>query len=99
MYKSQYEYSSKYLLSFIRTNELFGCFPAIKLEQNTVSVPLFPDRDTSVIRSPAQLTDEERALFVAIEKNYVSLEDNCLVISVKLSRPFGKTVGVSVYTF
>lgn len=99
MYKSQYEYSTKYLLSFIRTNELFGHFPAINLEQNTASVPLSPDRDTSVIPNPAQLTNGERALFVGFEKNYVNLENNCLVISIELSRPLGKTVGASVYIF
>lgn len=48
---------------------------------------------------PEELTDEERASFVGIEKHTIFLEDDHLVLSINLSRPLGKAVRVSVYVF
>ena len=98
-HRSQYEYSSSYLLSFIRSNELFGDFPDITLKPNVSSELLLSERKEDVMEIPEELTDEERASFVGIEKRSILLEDDRLVLSIRLSRPLGKTVRVSVYAF
>jgi len=43
-HKSQYNSNAKYLLSFIRTNELFGDFPVITLKPNSAGAFLTSDR-------------------------------------------------------
>jgi len=96
-HRSQYNYSAKYLLSFIRSNELFGDFPVIMLKPKTSSVLVSSERKEDLVEIPEELTDEERASFVGIEKQSILLEDNNLVLSINLSRPLGKAVGVSVY--
>ncbi len=86
-HRSQYISSAKYLLTFIRSNELFGNFPVIRLNQNG---------STHVVASPM---GQEHASFVGLEERSVSIEDNNLVITINLSRRVGKTVGVSLYVF
>jgi len=98
-HRSQYNYSARYLLSFIRSNELFGDFPVIVLKPKTSSVLVSSERKEDLMEIPEELTDEERAAFVGIEKHSILLEDNHLVISINLSRPLGEAVGVSVHVF
>ncbi len=98
-HRSQYEYSARYLLSFIRSNELFGDFPVVILKPNASSVVLPSEVKEDITEIPEELTDEERASFVGIEERSILLEDNHLVISTKLLRPIGKAVGASVYVF
>jgi LmbE family N-acetylglucosaminyl deacetylase len=96
---SQYTHGARFLLSFICSNELFGDFPVTTLKPKASSVLSSSERKKHLIKLLAQLTEEERASFVGIEQRSVLLEDNYLVISVNLSRPVGKAVGVSVYVF
>ena len=98
-HQSQYDYSARYLLSFIRSNELFGDFPDITLKPNVSSELLLLERKEEVMEVPEELTDEERASFVGIEKHTILLEDDNLVLSVNLSRALGKAVRVSIYVF
>ena len=37
--------------------------------------------------------------FIGIEKSFIHIEGNELQLSIKLSRPLGKEVGVSIYIF
>jgi LmbE family N-acetylglucosaminyl deacetylase len=98
-HKSQYNSNAKYLLSFIRTNELFGDFPIITLKPNISGSFLTSDRQIDLTVFPEQLNTEERTSFVGIEERFVRLEDNDLIFSIKLSRPIAEAVGVSVYIF
>ncbi len=93
-HRTQFDYASRYLLSFVRNRELFGDFPPL--------APAFTD----TIGEPADdgatyelLTDEERAAFVGIEARTAQIENGALVLTFELSRPLGKAVGASVYLF
>lgn len=98
-HRSQFISSAAYLCSFVRTNELFGDFPIVALRADEI-VSLSPSERTGDLEElPEELTKEERVAFVGIEKHAVRLEDNRLIISITLSRPLGKEVGVSVYAF
>jgi LmbE family N-acetylglucosaminyl deacetylase len=98
-HRSQYEERTKYLLSFIRTNELFGDFTIITLNTNKAFVPIASNRSEYLKELPEELLNEERANFVGIEEEFLSLEDNNLVFTLKLSRPLGETTGISLYLF
>lgn len=96
---SQYHSSAKYLLSFIRSNEIFGDFPVVTLKDKSYSVLLVSSRGESLNEMPEGLLDEERASFVGVESDSAYLENDNIVFSVQLSRPLGKTVGISVFVF
>ncbi|MFH0795577.1 MAG: PIG-L family deacetylase [Candidatus Omnitrophota bacterium] len=98
-YHTQYNTSRSYLLSFIGSNELFGDFPAISLKPETYNFFLSSRKKEEVPEPPEELTDEERAVFLGIEEQMVSLQGKNLVVSLKLSRPVVGTVGLSVYLF
>ncbi len=95
-HRSQFKASAKYLNSFVRSNELFGDFPVVTLKENTPSAVISTEGKEDFTNG---LTDEESAAFVGVRRQFVHSENNHLVISVELSRPMGKTVGVSVYVF
>jgi len=99
-HKTQYGSNAKYLLSFMRTNELYGDFPMINLKPNNSGSFLTSDRQEDLTVFPEQLNIEEQTSFVGIEERYVSLENKEIVFFIKLSRPFLKTtVGVSAFIF
>lgn len=98
-HKSQYNSNAKYLLSFIRTNELFGDFPVITLKPNSAGAFLTSERKIDLTEFPEQLNAQERTSFVGLEERFVRLEDNDLIFSITLSRPVAEAVGVSVYIF
>ena len=95
---SQYEYSAKYLLSFVRANELFGGFAPILLSAATGTVSY-----AGSIPSPADTdlftTEEEKVLFVGIEEQRVGVEKGCFVMSVRYTRPLSEAVTLSVHAF
>ncbi len=96
---TQYNASARYLLSFIKPNELFGDFPIVHLEASAppVSLPSEPIREHGEIHE--ELTDEERARFIGIETRRLALEGDRLVLSVTYSRPLAEAVGLSVFVF
>ena len=97
-HRTQYGYSARYLLSFVRPNELFGDFPAIALRQGPAALSL-PDGTRDVVEAPEELTEQERAAFVGFEERSVQLEDGDLVLSFRFSRPLAQAVEGSVYIF
>jgi len=99
MHRSQFKSAARYLLSFVRTNELFGRFPLIKLKQNESSSKPLGSRTIELTELPEQVLDEERLLFLGLEEETVSLEDGYLVYNIKLARPLARTVGVSLFVF
>jgi len=98
-HRSQVESSGKYLLSFVRANELFGDFPP-------VVVPAVPAEDQlpagRLQRSPQlqeQLTEEEQASFIGIEQVHTWRDADDLVVAVRLSKPLGGAVSASIFAF
>jgi LmbE family N-acetylglucosaminyl deacetylase len=111
-HRTQYEASAGYLLSFIRTDELFGDYPPLELSEDTAdgSAPptpgpplssrgLAPRPSPQPPAAPDQLTDSERARFVGVESRRMWLDHGDMVISVGLSEPLGRGVEMSVYAF
>ncbi len=98
-HRSQYNSSMAYLSSFIKQNELFGDFPSIKLNNNTLSAKTINNAANYLKEAPDQLTDKERVFFVGFEERNVAREGDNLVFSIKLSKPFAESIGLSVYVF
>jgi LmbE family N-acetylglucosaminyl deacetylase len=98
-HRSQYDSSKQYLLSFIRSNELFGDFETVVLSPQLAPVVLTAKSKEDLAALPEQLIDTERESFVGIEKHSVFLENDNLVVTATLSRPLAETVGVSIYLF
>jgi LmbE family N-acetylglucosaminyl deacetylase len=98
-HRSQYDASKRYLLSFIRSNELFGDFEPVVVSPRLRPISLTSKSERDAASLPEELIDEERASFVGIENRLVALEEDSLVITTTLSRPLGETVGLSLYVF
>jgi LmbE family N-acetylglucosaminyl deacetylase len=90
-HRTEMEYAGHLLLSFVRTNELFGDLPA---------VAAVPGEAPSVLSGPgvgrpeavAPLTESERARLVGIERRSVSVEGRDLVVRVDFTRRLGEDV-------
>jgi LmbE family N-acetylglucosaminyl deacetylase len=98
-HKTQFKYSSGYLSRFVRQNELFGDFPTVVLPAREGNVVLNPTDAVAPEDLPEELTDEEKARFVGLEKRWVSLEEGRLVITINYSRPLVGETAVSVDVF
>jgi len=96
---SQFKSSGKYLLSFVRKNELFGDLPTINFTGPGSRSLQTTENIADAIEVPQELINEEKAAFVGIVKRSIILLDDSLTISLKLSRPMGKTVGTVLYIF
>lgn len=96
---SQYISTPAYLLTFVRSQELFGDFPDIPVEPREPESPMASSRTEDLKTFPEELGAEEAASFVGVEDHSVHMENNCVVMSIRLSRPLGKTAGLSLYTF
>ena len=85
------------LLAFVRRNELFGDFSAIQTARG------FSAGAQESFDQPAEeqefLTAEERARFVGIEERMIGVEDGCLAVRVRLSRPLARAVELSIQAF
>ncbi len=98
-HRTQYAYSAKYLLSFIRSNELFGDFPLVMLRPTDPAIPLASDHAEHVPLVREELTEQEAAAFVGIEERFVRLEGDTVVLSLKFSRPLAEAVEASLFVF
>ncbi|MBN1794189.1 MAG: PIG-L family deacetylase [Candidatus Omnitrophica bacterium] len=98
-HRSQYEVNKKYLLSFIRRNGLYGDFSAVRLRSKEELISLVFSSSEYLNEFPDQLLDEERAEFVGVEKEFLSIESGALIFTLRLSRPLQKSTGVSLYLF
>ena len=100
IYNEEYSSSGSYLATFIKSNELFGNFPAIKLHRSMPAEPAGFYADKDIIQQiPDELTSEEKSAFIGFEERTVRLEGENLIITINLSRPLGKTVGLSIFVF
>ena len=98
-HRTQYGSSARYLLSFVRPNELFGYFPSIALRRTTSPTPLSSSANDRAGDAHEELTDEERAKFVGLEERRVWLEGEQLIVSVSYSRPLAEAVELSIFVF
>ncbi len=98
-HQSQFEVSSKLLLSFIASNELFGDFPVVMLDRKIDLPYSLNESRMDSTNIPEELTEEETNLFVGIESRYISVEGENLVFSIETSRPLLETVSLSIYLF
>ena len=96
---SQFAYAANYLQSFVRGDEFFGDFPSVHLRRGAGDEPATLDVRQSEDQMPEQLTEEERAAYLGIEKRSTRLEGSNLVMSLEFSRPIARTVGVDVHLF
>lgn len=97
-HRTQYDSNVRYLDSFIRANELFGDYPDVHLDVDDAALGSEPPQQTDVL-APEELTDTERASFIGVEWRTVRRTDTDLTLSVTLSRPLAKGVGLSAYLF
>jgi len=86
---SQYNSSKKYLLSFVRPNELFGDFKDVALSEKKQDI-LSPD---------GELLFKQRVSFVGIKGIYTKIDDGNIIFTIHLSRPLGKNVGIGLSLF
>jgi LmbE family N-acetylglucosaminyl deacetylase len=98
-HRSQYESAAAYLDSFVRSNELFGDFPPVVLAVGVPSAGVSAEIREDPGTNSEELTKEEREAFVGVEERHVSLGKDHITISIKISRPLAKAMGVSVYLF
>lgn len=97
-HKTQYEYSGKYLSSFVRTNEMFGDFPTYKLQSST---PTDIEKSELVAESelPEDFTEEEKSSFVNFDKRKALVENGQLVLTTHFKNPLREKVRLSICLF
>jgi LmbE family N-acetylglucosaminyl deacetylase len=93
--RSQMDYAAWRLLSFIRTDEIFGDYPDVKPVQADTITRLRGE----VARMPDELTREEHSVVVGFEERWVSLHADTLIHTVVFSRPLGDEVTADVHAF
>jgi LmbE family N-acetylglucosaminyl deacetylase len=97
---SQYMSSGRYLVSFIRSNELFGDFKPVDLKFNVHDAVIPSEsKEEEIFQDDRLLTDNQKVAFVGIQERTVRVVNDRLEMTVNLSRPIGKAVGVTFYLF
>jgi LmbE family N-acetylglucosaminyl deacetylase len=82
-HRTQIQYDTQYLESFLRPNELFGDFPELTLSSDGDSTP-----------SPAE---QEHASLVGVETKTVRLRNHALEITVGFQHPLGEETGIQIF--
>jgi LmbE family N-acetylglucosaminyl deacetylase len=99
-HKSQYFSSPRYLLSFVKFNELFGDSPPLRLRLNeNVPVILWQKKLMTTMELPEELNDQERSAFVGVDWKYLRWESKNLIVTIGLSKPLAQDVEASIYFF
>ncbi len=99
-HKTQYASSPKYLLSFVRNNELFGDFRRMQLHVNQ-DAEVFSNkhRFMPLIELPEEFNNQEKMAFIGVEWKFVRWQGDDLIISIQLSKPLANSVEAFVYIF
>jgi len=95
-YRSQNQCNPWYLFTFVRSNELFGNFPVIKLKAQVSGRPLWQDLEAyqNLEIDPEHKKDTENS--VTSDIAYAAM-DNKLLIRLQLRKSIEKDIGVSVF--
>ena len=96
-HRTQYETTPRFLSAFVRSNELFGDFPDVRLDANTPS--LSTSENTLGNAASDGIVEQERAFLIGIVKRTIKIENGALVVSLDLTHPLAREVGLSVYLF
>jgi LmbE family N-acetylglucosaminyl deacetylase len=99
-HKSQYFSSPRYLLSFVKFNELFGDLPPLRLNLNeNVSIISGQKKLMTTMELPEELNEQERSAFVGVDWKSLRWEPDNLVVTIGLSKPLAQNVEASIYFF
>jgi LmbE family N-acetylglucosaminyl deacetylase len=99
-HKSQYFSSPRYLLSFVKFNELFGDIPPLNLRLNeNISIILGQKKLMTTMELPEELNDRERSAFVGVDWKSLRWEPENLIVTIGLSKPLAQDVEASIYFF
>ena len=99
-HKSQYFSSPRYLLSFVKFNELFGDMPPLMLHlYENVSIISGQKRLMSTMELPEELNEQERSAFVGVDWKSLRWEPENLIVTIGLSKPLAQDVEASIYFF
>jgi len=99
-HRTQYAYSKQYLLSFARSNELFGDFADVVIPRaDHASVTLTAGGAATTAEGAAHLTERQRAVIVGIESRSIRVEGDDVVLSLTFTRPLAPTLRVAVFLF
>lgn len=98
-HRSQYAYSSKLLLSFVRSNEIFGDYAELDLASARNAGEPSVEDDPPEARRPEQLTAEELDNYLGIAERRMRVERGNLVIGLKFTRPLSPLVQCSTFCF
>jgi len=99
-HKTQYFSSPRYLLSFVKFNEIFGDFPPVRLHLNqNVSIFLGQKKSLTTTELPEELNDQERSAFVGVDWKALRWEAENLIVTIGLSKPLAQDVEASIYFF
>ena len=87
-HRTQFEYDHDYLSSFIRSNELFGDIPTLLL------APISTTPGPALTAVP---WEEEPAAVAGLERKSIGLENGCLTLTARFSRPLGEETGITLF--
>ena len=99
-HKSQYFSSPRYLLSFVKFNELFGDIPPLKLHlDENISIISGQKKLLTTMELPEELNDQERSAFVGVDWKSLRWEAQRLIVTIGLSKPLAQDVEASIYFY
>lgn len=98
-HRTQTEYSGKYLMSFIRRNELFGNMPTVRLASGTDDAVVNLEAEPGLAEASEELTVEEAATFDGVEGRRVARHDGMLDLHFRLTRPLDDTITFELNLF
>jgi hypothetical protein len=98
-HQTQMRFGRTYLDSFMRTNELFGDIPVVRLDAGAGDAQVLAAGESREPAISSKFTHAERAKFVGIAQRGLHLEGGVLSMSFEFSRPLASTVAASVYMF
>ncbi len=99
-HKTQYFSSPRYLLSFVKFNEIFGDIPPLNLHLNeNISIISGQKKLMTTVELPEELSDKERSAFVGVDWKSLRWESQNLIVTIGLSKPLAQDVEASIYFF
>ncbi len=97
-HRTQYGYSARHLLPFVRTDELFGNLPPVELGAG--DAPVLRDeegRAAEAVDVPEDLLGGAAGLFIALDSLRPELAGDRLRLTVRLDRPLGAPDRLDLY--
>lgn len=99
VHQSQFKLEKRSLLSFVRSNEIFGDFKEINITANSDIEKIYSDNIKEFDDTEAELADIQRASFVGNEERFVQISNEDILFSYKFSRPLGEKTDIYLRIF